>query len=410
MTDSKTCPPTTQALFLNSLLNEPLLVLVGLTAALLVKEFNATAWQISIYTTLRPLMALFSFYLSSFIIGRHDRLIPQLLITGLLCRLPFFLFPWISSAWQVIACAAFYLMLSSSGMPAWIEVLKINLADRDRSRLFSMSSVCAYIVGIILAIVFGNLLKHEHGSWRWLFPLCAMCGVLSLFWQARIPLRTKAVAVVGAASPRSGFAAPWLAAVRLLTDRIDFRRFQVGFAGCGAAVMLVYAVMPHYLIEHLQVSYKDIAISIAFFKALGYTLTSSLWVKKMQQLSIYKASSLIFLCVSCFPLLLIASYTYKLALYAAFGIYGVGLAGNHLIWHMSAPFFSRGEDSSPYSAVNVLMVGVRGLVAPMAGAVLGQLLGLQPVLWIATVLCLIAATYMAWLETNRPVSEPFIKT
>jgi hypothetical protein len=411
MVHSKSKSITKQALFFHGITNEPLVVLVGLTAILLVKEFQATTWQISFYTALRPSMALFSFYISSLMMGRKDQLKSQLLLTSFLCRVPFLFFPWISSAWQVIGCIALYLMISISGQSSWIEILKLNLRDKERSRLFSLSSVCAYILGVILAIFFGNLLKHEEGSWKMLFPCSALIGMSSLIWQARIKIDSQ----VPEASLMSRYGShhenlqpffslkrPWKQAFQLLEKRDDFRRFQIGFAGCGAAVMLIYAVMPHYLVNHLEISYKDIAISIALFKAIGYSLTSSWWVRKMHKWSIYKASSWIFLLVACFPLLLILSTFSKIFIYLAFTLYGIGLAGNHLIWHLSAPFFSQNENSAPYSAVNVLMVGVRGLIAPALAGLLSHIVGISSVLWLALILCLTASIYMYKLDNRYP--------
>lgn len=392
------CSSTKRALLLNGLLNEPLLVLIGIFAVILVKEFDATAWQISVYTALRPVMSLLAFYLSSYIIGRRDRLIPHLLVTGILCRLPFFLFPWIESGWTMIVCAGFYLLLSHSGLPAWIEILKINLPDQTRGKLFSTSAVLGYVEGLFLAILLGNLLKHEQGSWRWLFPIGAVFGILSILCQARIPIGWKPINIpIKRRSLLRRIVDPCKLAWHLLKRRPDFRRFQLGFMGCGSAIMLIYAIMPHYFIDQLQVSYKDVAIATAFFKAVGYACSSSSWVRRLQTYSIFRASSWIFLCVSCFPaLLLISSYT-TWALWGAFAIYGVGLAGNHLIWHMSAPLFSAKEDSSLYSSVNVLMIGLRGLIFPMLGGWMGYQFGFYVVLWTSLLMCLASSFYMGWM-------------
>lgn len=388
------CSSTKRALLLNSLLNEPLIVVLGLVAAMLVKELQASPLEISLFTMTRPVMSLFSFYLASFFLERGTSLKKQLLVTGLLSRLPFLFFPWLDQPWQIILCTGLYMTLSFTGLPAWIEVLKIKLPNEHRSRLFSSSAVGAYIEGLGLAIILGNLLNHVQGSWRLIFPVCALVGLLSLFWQAQIPLRPKAITALEGSDFSSRLIRPWKKTFKLLMESPDFLRFQIGFMSCGAAIMLVYAVMPHYFVNHLKVGYKDIAIATAFFKALGYALTSSSWAKYLQRFSLFKVSSLIFLILVLFPLALIAASYDKRLLYVAYIIYGVGLAGNHLVWHMSPAFFSGKKDSSIYSTVNVLMVGVRGMIFPLLGAWMGQVLGIQPVLALSSLMCLLAAVFM----------------
>lgn len=374
----------------------------------MVKEFDASPVQISIYTALRPLMALVAFYLAHFIIGKRERLIPTLITTGILCRLPFFLFPWIKSANAMIACAAFYLILSASGMPAWIEVLKINLSTETRSRLFSLGAVLGYLEGLILAICFGNLLNHEHGSWRLLFPLCSALGIGSLAWQARIPVRWKPYPNLtnSKKSLLHYLIDPCVRSINLLKKNHAFFRFQMGFMGCGSAVMLVYAIMPHYFIDVMKINYKDIALATAFFKAIGYAMSSSKWAKTLNDSSLFQTSFWIFLFVASFPLfLLIAADGNRLALWFAFLLYGIGLAGNHLIWHLSPTFFSGKEDSTPYTNTGTFMVGLRGLIFPLLGVTLGSMLGLKFVLFLAFCLSTVSAFYMRSVAKKTKINK-----
>jgi hypothetical protein len=374
---------------------------------MLVKEFHASPFEISLFTMTRPVMSLVSFYLASLLLERGTSLKKQLLTTGLLSRVPFLFFPWLQQPWQIIVCTGLYMTLSFMGLPAWIEVLKRKLPSTERNRLFSYSAVWAYIEGLILAIVFGNLFNHVQDSWRYIFPICALVGIASLFWQAQIPMRSKPLIPLQGSDLSSRFLRPWKKTFSLLVSRTDFLRFQIGFMACGAAIMLVYAVVPHYFVHHLKVGYKDIAIAIAFFKAVGYTLTSSRWAKTLERVSIFRVSSLIFFVLVFFPLALVAAQYESRLLYLAYAIYGVGLAGNHLVWHMSSTVFSGQQDSSPYSTVNVLMVGLRGIIFPLLGAILSQIWGIGLVLMLSSAMCLSAAFFMhlCTKKTFSPVAK-----
>jgi hypothetical protein len=61
---------------------------------------------------------------------------------------------------------------------------------------------------------------------------------------------------------------------------------------------------------------------------------------------------------------------------------------------MSPTLFSGKEDSAPYSTVNVLMVGLRGMVFPLLGAWIGQVWGIEPVLVISSLMSFAAAFFM----------------
>jgi hypothetical protein len=75
-------------------------------------------------------------------------------------------------------------------------------------------------------------------------------------------------------------------------------------------------------------------------------------------------------------------------LYAAYLIFGIAQGGSHLIWHLSGPIFSEAEESSRYSGVNVLMVGIRGLIAPILGGILNYLFGADFVFVLGGLCCL----------------------
>jgi ABC-type polysaccharide/polyol phosphate export permease len=55
--------------------------------------------------------------------------------------------------------------------------------------------------------------------------------------------------------------------------------------------------------------------------------------------------------------------------------YGIAQAGSHLIWNLSSGYFSKDQDSTPYTALNILLQGIRGCFAPLLGGLMTQLMG-----------------------------------
>ena len=78
----------------------------------------------------------------------------------------------------------------------------------------------------------------------------------------------------------------------------------------------------------------------------------------------------------------------------AFFVYGVAQAGSHLIWHLSGTIFAKDGDSTPYSAVNILSQGLRGLIVPFLGGIACTFFGPVPVMVIGSLTSFIGAFVM----------------
>src|SRR5690606_27390480 len=111
----------------------------------------------------------------------------------------------------------------------------------------------------------------------------------------------------------------------------------------------------------------ELTIAFTLCKGIGYALTAKAWSDWFSEVDIYRFSSGVTALCCVFPLLLLAAKLHLFWLYAAYIVYGVMQAGSELSWNMSGPVFSRHENSSLFSSVNVLTVGLRGCFAPALG-------------------------------------------
>ena len=94
------------ALIWMNIFNEPFVALYSLILFILRKDLNASAFQISIFVTIRPVIALFSFYWSSNLSKRKNKLVSNLMGAWVLARLPFVLLPFFPNVWYLIfACS-----------------------------------------------------------------------------------------------------------------------------------------------------------------------------------------------------------------------------------------------------------------------------------------------------------------
>jgi hypothetical protein len=95
-----------------------------------------------------------------------------------------------------------------------------------------------------------------------------------------------------------------------------------------------------------------------------------------------------------FPLILLLAQYHLSFLYLGFLVYGIAQAGSHLLWNLSGTLFCAEQDSSPYSRVSLLMVGIRGAIFPILGGLLCDLCGQVAVLCMGMSLCFMGAFAM----------------
>jgi len=75
----------------------------------------------------------------------------------------------------------------------------------------------------------------------------------------------------------------------------------------------------------------------------------------------------------------------------AYFLYGIMQAGSELGWHLSGPHFSREDDSSLFSAINIFAVGIRGMIFPLFGYVVYWHFGSITGLIVAFSMCLLGS-------------------
>lgn len=381
------------ALFTHSLLNEPLTLLYVWLPFILRKDLGASAFQIALFMMLRPAMSLISFYWSTSIEKKRTKLRSNLVLSGLLARIPFMLCFFIDSIWYLLLASAIHMLFLKGGLPAWMEILKINLPSEKRERLFSLSSTLGYIEGILLAFCIGTYLDSGNGTWKLFCLLSSLFGLIAVFIQWRLPIRNEHQKQNMQTATGNPLLKPWKTSLALMKNRPDFALFQWVFMIGGFGIMLVTAALPLFFVDSLQLSHTNFATARSICMGLGFALTSSYWARALSRFTIPRLSAFICLGFALFPLLLIFASYHLLWLYGAYIVYGITQGGSHIVWHLSGPLYAKNEDSSQYSAVNVCMVGLRGLVAPLAGNALCTLVGPEKVLLLGACICISGACF-----------------
>ncbi len=385
----KTC----QTLFFYGLLGEPLFTLCGFIPYILCNNLGANGLQIALLTTLKPVVSLFSFYWSASLKEKGAKLRSNLVYASFLARVPFLFFPFISSSWFLIGSSAIYLLFSRAAIPAWSEVLRLNLPEESRGKAFSWSFSFSYLEGMGLSLAVGAILDQNQDLWRWLFFLAALIGMAGVYLIFKLPIKHIFTTPLETRSNsfQKKMMKPWKDTYSLLKTRPDFALFQWGFMVCGFGIMLVQPILPFTLIEHFQFSYMQFGIASIACKGFCIVLSSPFWGRILHRISPFTISASIFFLTALFLFTLHSAYFSPFLAYIAFGFYGIAQGGSHLLWNLSGTYFSKKEDSSSFSGVNVVMVGIRGFVAPFLGAFLAFFFSSSCILFLGALFCLAAA-------------------
>lgn len=389
---------TRSAFIWSHVLNTPFWAIFNMLPFILYKDLNATPLQITAIIILKPAVSLFAPYWSMLIEKRRDRLLPNLIWARAAGHLPFFFFPFFDNPWYFIFSFGFYMVMTRGVIPAWMELLKLNIPEMQREKVFAYGSALSYIGAALVPFALGGMMDTIPGSWRWIFPATALISLSAIFLKARVTFTPEAPSLEQQPKSRDSLwgwiARPWVSAWKLIVRRPDFARFQLGFMLGGAGLIIMQPALPVFFMDRLALNYTELAVALTLCKGVGFALTSHTWARALGRIDIYRFNSWVTFLAFLFPLCLLAAQTNLAWLYAGYILYGVMQAGSEMSWNLSGPLFAKQEDSSVYSSVNVLTVGLRGCFVPALGSLLALSIHASGVMVLGGLLCLTSAYFM----------------
>lgn len=387
------CRETKKAFLWINISSEPLSALYSLLPFILVKDFGCSAIEISIFCAIRPLVPFLAFYWNNLQIKVIQQQGKNLITMLLLAYIPFVFCFLIKSFWYFLFAAASYQLFTKALAPSIIEVLKQNVPKETRETLFSFSYILCFLISCCLGKVIGFFLDEHNGSWINLCSLFASIALFSLVFIRKIKskdLQTEQIT----SSPKQSFSDALKESLRLIQDNQDFKRFQIGFMIGGSALMLMVPAINIFFAGTLKLSHSDITNARFIYMAVGIVSSSYFWRFLLKKTSINFLMPWITLGFGVYPLLALASFINLDFLNIAFFVYGVAQAGSHLIWNLSGTVFSKDKTSVPYTSINILSQGLRGMIAPFLGGALCTILGAIPVIVLGSIICFYGVLFM----------------
>lgn len=394
---------TKSTLFIANIMQEPFIALNLMLDVILSAHFGATALQISILTTLRPVLAVFAFYWGSILLFRPELLRFSLVFATLMAASLFLFAPFADSIWYFIIAESCFILFWRAANPAQMEILKINVSKGAREKLFSKALSLSHASGILIGPLLGLILKFNPNQWKLLFFITAAFYSASALLKSRfhIPETIEKQLTKTRYSIKEVLIKPWKDSLALLKNNRAFAQFQLGFFIAGSGLMFAKPSIPGFLTSQ-NLSFLEIFSLFTLLEGIGFICTSAAWARYLQKAGIHTTSCLIALCFALQPLLLIASYFLPASIFVAYLFYGAAQAGSRLVWNLSGSILCGNGSSSQYSSVNILAIGVRGSFVPLLGGIFAQAFGPQAALFVSFVFLISGAFYL--LKASKQVS------
>jgi len=161
--------------------------------------------------------------------------------TKTLARLLFLLMFCVTKPTYYVLLVIAYWFLEFGGTPTYIRVIEEIYPQEDRGKALGYVRVELALAAIIFSYLGGWLL--DKISYRVVFPLGAVVGVLALLFFRQIPLQEEKVK-----KERRHFSLLYL--IRLLKRNLLFRQFSISIMLLGSGFLISLPLYPIFLVDN----------------------------------------------------------------------------------------------------------------------------------------------------------------
>lgn len=375
----------------------------------LAKSLDAAGWLITLTAILETSGLMLALYWGQLMIAGGRR--RWLVWGGLGGRVVLVAMPLVRTAEQFAILLGVVYFFSAVIYPAQNGILQANLPPDRRGAVYGHGALVQFLTAAAASLAVGGFLERDPDLFRWVYPVLGVLGFGYPLILSRVPRPAGDLAY----DPDGVFTVPRLplgpvrwrrlggalvtplheAAATFRVDR-DFFWFETNFTIYGVAFMMLSPVIPLYFSNDLHLGYREIATSRVLIASLGVALLGPVAGRLMDRIHPARLCALSFGWIALFPLTLaflpgLLPASAATAVYLAFALYSVGMAGINVAWNVGSIAFAPAGQGGYYQGIHVAMVGVRGLAGPLVGFAVMRLFGYQVVFLLAALFFGVAA-------------------
>ncbi len=348
---------------LNGILNGGLM----LQEIILKKKFLSSNTVVTIAVMLWPVSNLFSIYWGYYLEHIENRK-KWFYLAGIFGRLPLLLSLFVEKGYQLLPILFITYLFNSFIIPAQNTIFQKNYTDKNRTLLFGISTSLYSIFTLISSTIIGKVLDLNEDLFGIIYLLCGISGFLALIFLSKIRLNEKKIQ----RKIKFDISTPALNMIREFKNNKYFFQFEVAFTIYGMGILLIFAVIPQFLVNKIQMSYYEISFVRVFLLHSVFAILMPLSAYLNKYIHPIGLTG-----VSFFTLFIFSTFIgfiphqtvlpIKTLVILAFFIYAVAMTGVEITWFLGSIYFTMGKDAIVHQSIHVSLTALRGLLAPPLG-------------------------------------------
>ncbi|MDX1932018.1 MAG: MFS transporter [Capsulimonadales bacterium] len=286
-------------------------------------------------------------------------------------------------------------IIGTVASPAYTSIMRDIYPDSARGRLMGYVRVCLQAAMFLATLITGRLLDSGV-SYRMMFPVAGLFGIGAAlaFRHVRALPRSESPSspVVPADSGRFLFAT-----IRILRENRPYRYFALSVFVYGFANLMVQPLYGLYQVDVLHISSTQIA-NLTNVASLCAIAGAFFWGRFMDRHGPPTTVMCSITLIALIPILYLTVHRVE-GLFLAAILSGLGFAGIELSYLSSILLYADRERTAQYQSLHSLLLGIRGVIAPLLGIPLITAFGYPPVFLGALVFMLIGAA-LQWFAVR----------
>ena len=340
------------------------------TGLMLRTELGATPLQLSVMASAGAAFMLSSLLWARLVEGRRP--LPYVVWAGFIGRGLFLLVPFVDYAWEMVAILVLANFIGTMAAPASTMLVERIYPKEQRGRALGVVRSAAAVPAIILLLASGTLIGAI--SYRWAFVSAALLGMAASLQQLRLP-----VPDAPAAPPvrPAGLTTAWAA----LRDDRAFRRLMIAACVFGTGIWIQMPAHPVLMADVLKITTAQAGM-FAAVAAVAAVVGNGVWGRLTDRWGAGRVLALVYFIGAVTPVvdMFVTNPRVLVVSYVCDALMTTGL---DLVLMLAIIDVAGRDQTARYAAIASTLGGLRGIVAPLAGAAIIEYAGVRAVYAVA---------------------------
>jgi MFS family permease len=364
------------------------------TGLMLRTELGATPLQLSVMASAGAAFMLSSLLWARLVEGRRP--LPYVVWAGFIGRGLFLLVPFVDTAWQMVTILVLANVLGTMAAPAAMMLVAQIYPRDERGRALGVVRSVGAVPAIIVLLGSGTLIGAI--SYRWAFVAAAVLGMAASLQQLRLP-----VPDVPAAPPArpSGVSAAWTA----LRDDRAFRALMIAACVFGTGIWIQMPAHPVLMGDVLKIGAAQAGM-FAAVAAVAAFVGNGVWGRLTDRWGARRVLAIVYFIGALTPMvdMFVTNPRVLVISYVCDALMTTGL---DLVLMLAIIDIAGRQQTARYVAIASTLGGLRGIVAPLAGAAIIEYAGVRAVYAVAATMMVAGGLVVLWqLRTGAATAQP----